>query len=78
MLELTSFIAGMLSTALAYAMFTSNKNLEPAEVMEDDYGLISRKVEIMCVSCRKKRPHIEVEPNLYECKHCKRQLDLRR
>lgn len=77
-MDLTSFVAGVLSVLLTYAMFTSKKNLEPAEVMEDDSGLISRKVEIMCVSCRKQRPHIEVEPNLYECKHCKRQLDLRR
>jgi hypothetical protein len=81
-MDLTSFIAGVLSSALTYAMFTSNKMLEPAEVMDDDYGhdddTTGRRITMMCTSCRKQKQHIEIEKDLYQCTKCKRQVDLRR
>lgn len=81
MLELTSFISGVLSTALAYAVFTSKR--EPAaEGFEDDYDdeedTTGRSVIMMCTTCRKQKRHKEIEPDLYQCTKCKRHVDLRR
>lgn len=80
-MELTSFIAGFLSAALTYALFTSKKELEPLEVIEDhiEYDdTTGRRVVMMCTSCRKQKPHVEIEHDLYQCTRCKRQVDLRR
>lgn len=80
MLELTSFVSGVLSAAFTYALFTSKK-LDPVEVMEDgfeDEETTGRSVTMMCVTCRKQKRHKEIEPDLYECTRCKRRIDLRR
>jgi acetyl-CoA carboxylase beta subunit len=80
-MELTSFIAGFLSAALTYAMFSDKKRLEPVEVMDDDSdyeNTTGRRITMMCTSCRKQKQHIEIEKDLYQCTKCKRQVDLRR
>jgi acetyl-CoA carboxylase beta subunit len=43
-------------------------------VIHDHSG---RKVVLSCQSCRKLKNHIEIEPNLFQCVKCKRQVDIR-
>lgn len=83
MLELTSFVSGVLSTAIVYALFTSKNDPELADGLEDDLDhdnedTIGRSVIMMCTTCRKQKRHKEIEPDLYECTRCKRHVDLRR
>lgn len=81
-MDLTSFIAGVLSAALTYAMFSSNKKQEQPEGVNyhdgHDDDITGRRITMMCTSCRKQKPHVEIEKDLYQCAKCKRQVDLRR
>jgi len=82
-MEFTSFVSGVLSAALAYAVFTSKKDPELAEGLDDDLDhdhedTIGRSVIMMCTTCRKQKRHREIERDFYECTRCKRQIDLRR
>lgn len=82
--ELTSFIAGALSTTLAYVMFSDKgkgeleavADIEDIEHEHDD--TTGRRITMMCVSCRKQKRHVEIEKDLYQCTKCKREVDLRR
>jgi hypothetical protein len=81
-MDLTSFIAGVLSAALTYAMFSGNKKQEQLEGVNDHDGhddhTTGRRLTMMCTTCRKQKTHIEIEKDLYQCTKCKRQVDLRR
>lgn len=78
-----SFLSGILTAALIYVMF-SDKGKGELEVIADIENDIEyedttgRNVTMMCVTCRKQKRHKEIEPDLYECTRCKRQVDLRR
>jgi hypothetical protein len=81
-MDLTSFIAGVLSAALTYAMFSGNKKQEQPEGVNyhdghDDHTT-GRRLTMMCTTCRKQKAHIEIEKDLYQCTKCKREVDLRR
>ena len=70
-----TFFSGMLSTALIFAFFTSQKKMEPLEEVEGESK--GREAELFCKSCRKTQYHYEIEPYLFECKHCGKETDLR-
>jgi hypothetical protein len=78
-LDWTSFMIGSITALFAFGLFTSKVD----EVMETDDSLqvndfSSRRVVMSCQSCRKLKPHVEIEPDLYQCPKCKRHVDLRK
>lgn len=79
-MEITSFLVGVLSTSFAYALFSDKRKVEQElpEGFIDGDDTAGRRVVMMCTSCRKQKPHVEIEHDLYQCTKCKRQIDLRR
>ena len=75
-----SYLSGVLSVALAYAIFSSHESdeLELDEV--DDGGITinegSSRIKVLpCQTCRKLNRHREVRPHVFECNKCGRILD---
>lgn len=71
-----SFCSGVVITLFAYALFNQEDYIEE-EIEEGNTIYTGRTVTLSCQSCRKLKKFREVEPNLYECPKCKRQVDLR-
>lgn len=78
-MEILSFLTGAISTAFAFALFTSDYDEELDEELEEENeaGHTGRTVVLTCQTCRKLQNHLEIEPNLYRCKKCGRYVDLR-
>lgn len=74
-MEILSFLTGALSTAFAFALFTSEHGEETET--EEMPGHTGRTVIISCQTCRKLKRHREIEQNLFQCTKCKRNVDLR-
>lgn len=75
-----SFSTGILSAAMAFALFSGSEK-EDVEIDEEmdsaecDYSV--RHVTLSCQTCRKLKRHKEVSHNLFQCVKCKRHVDLR-
>ncbi|CEG26030.1 hypothetical protein [Bacillus sp. B-jedd] len=75
-----SFLSGALVTAFAYGLFIGSEQVSDPEEDEDELEVSDysgRNVTLSCQTCRKLKRHREVQPNLYQCSKCKRQVDLR-
>lgn len=82
-MEWISFMAGVVSTAFAHALFTKENEDVEEDVIEDAEELVvngpsGRHVTLSCQTCRKLKRHKEVEPDLFQCVKCKRHVDLRK
>jgi ribosomal protein L37AE/L43A len=71
-------IAGV-SVLMAYAFFTMDEEEHSTvekrnESVKEPSG---RTTIISCTTCRKQKRHREIEPNLWQCTKCKREIDLR-
>jgi ribosomal protein L37AE/L43A len=69
-----TFFSWVLAAAFAYAAFSDNRKEQP-EIVEEPK---EREAELFCKNCRKTQHHYEIEPYLFECKHCGKETDLRR
>lgn len=88
-MEWHSFVIGLVSAALAFAMFSESGEETEAdeEVVSDSehtgltdvdiHDFSSRHVTLSCQTCRKLKRHKEVQPNLFQCVKCKRHVDIR-
>lgn len=77
------FIIGAISGVGAFIFITnerinSDQEQEPIEqdgITVNTYS--SKRFEMSCQTCRKLKWHVEIEPRIFECMKCKRQVDLR-
>lgn len=87
-MEWHSFVVGLISAAIAFAMFSESEEAEVDEVAGhtgqtgvgsdlDIHDFSSRHVTLSCQTCRKLKRHKEIEPNLFQCVKCKRHVDIR-
>lgn len=84
-MDWVSFGSGCIVAALFLVLFSQGREDYELELDEGDYDddvdihdFRGRTVVMGCITCRKKKKHREVEPNLYQCVKCKRPVDLRR
>lgn len=80
-MEIVSFMTGVLSTTFAFALFSYASDTDPEDDLEpeeeESTGHTGRTVIISCQTCRKLKRHREIEPNLFQCTKCNRNVDLR-
>lgn len=81
-MEWVSFMTGVMGTAFAFALFSSNNEDETDPEFENEEenetnDFIGRSTQMYCQSCRKVKNHKEIEKDLWQCTRCKRHVDLR-
>jgi hypothetical protein len=70
-----SYITGVMSVLLAYALFSSST--EEEDISEPEFvvnGVPNRLREFSCQTCRKLKNHREVELGVWECVKCHRRI----
>lgn len=77
-----SLIVAGFSVLMVYALFSEElPEAAPKRELKSESFPINdskeRKVVLSCQTCRKLKNHIEIEPNLFQCVKCKRQVDIR-
>lgn len=79
-----SLVIGGFTVLLVYALFyedipetmpKTTPKTAPGSIPINDHH--DRKVVLSCQTCRKLKNHVEIEPNLFQCVKCKRQVDIR-
>jgi NAD-dependent SIR2 family protein deacetylase len=81
-MSLVSFITGGMTVIMAYAFYSVGIDDEEDELGVEENNVVvndfsGRYVTLSCQSCRKLKRHKEVEPNLFQCTKCKRNVDIR-
>lgn len=76
-MDYISLMTGVVLTLFGFALFQSDDYID--EEIEDSGNVIytGKKKVLSCQTCRKLKTHVEIEPNLYQCPKCKREIDLR-
>lgn len=75
-MEWVSFVSGAVIVGFAYALF-SDEYIDEEIEEEGNTIYTGRSVVMSCQTCRKLKRHREIEPSLYQCPKCKREVDLR-
>lgn len=80
-MDWVSFGSGSILTLFAIFLFNSNATANEDDVIEEAIEVNDhkfRRKEMSCQTCRKLKWHQEIEPDLWQCKKCKRHVDLRK